>query len=442
MTAPMSHESTDHESPAPWRQAAPSALPELAAWPSARRAEALARLDETGLPHDRLEDWRHTSLEDFSGRWTDYLSRDRAPAAPPGEVSRGNNDEPGSIHVHVVDGEVQTLPVATTATLSISSLRSLKGALPSGVAELIRKSGAVPPDRLADLNTALLSDVVVVSTAADAVIDTPVHLHLEGGEQPMLAQPRVLVDVANGSQLTLVIEHTGRAGTLANAVTEGWVGKGGRLTLIRIQALPDDGMLTETTRIELAESATAAITSVDLGGLLARQTLNVLLAGRDASSTIDGMFLADGRRHIDNVTSLEHRAPATTSRENFRGIADGEWHGVFNGKIIVQPGAAGSSAALTNRNLLLAKTAEIDTKPELEIHVDDVRCSHGATTGQLDANALFYLQSRGLDAAVARRVLMTAFLHESLAGITQPALRSRLEAQLDARLGASAGVSG
>ena len=132
--------------------------------------------------------------------------------------------------------------------------------------------------------------------------------------------------------------------------------------------------------------------------------------------------------------------PRTTSRETFRGIADGCGHGVFNGKIIGLAGAAGSNAALTNRNLLLAATAEIDTKPELEIYVDDVRCSHGATTGQLDMNALFYLRSRGLDPGAARRVLTAAFLRESLSGIAVPELRTWLEAQLEARLGGDIGI--
>jgi len=227
-----------------------------------------------------------------------------------------------------------------------------------------------------------------------------------------------------------------------NAVNQIWLGSGSQLTLIRVQDLPDDGMLTETTRVELAGSASLQVTSVDLGGQLCRQAITVLLAGAGAAASVDGMFLADGQRHIDNCTRLEHQAPRTTSRETFRGIADDHGHGVFNGKIIVQPGAAGSNASLTNRNLLLKTTAEIDTKPELEIYVDDVRCSHGATTGQLDANALFYLRSRGLDPAAARQVLTAAFLRESLASIALPELRARLEARLQARLGGDLAIAG
>ena len=247
--------------------------------------------------------------------------------------------------------------------------------------------------------------------------------------------------MARDSRITLTIEHSGAAGSLANAVTQAWVGDGSHLSLIRVQCLPDDGMITDTSRLELGAGATASITSVDLGALLSRQSMTVALAGAGASATIDGLFLADGIRHIDNRTRLEHQAPATTSRESFRGLADGRGRGVFNGKIIVMPGAAGSNAALSNRNLLLATTAEIDTKPELEIYVDDVRCSHGATTGQLDSDALFYLRSRGLDPAAARQVLTAAFLREGLGGIVIPELRTRLEDLLQKKLGGSLAIS-
>jgi Fe-S cluster assembly protein SufD len=258
----------------------------------------------------------------------------------------------------------------------------------------------------------------------------------------MFSHPRLIVDVAPGSQITLSIEYTGAGGALANAVTQVCLGRDSKLNLIRVQALPDDGMLTETTRIEVADSASVMVTSVDLGSQLSRQALTILLAGTGASATVHGLFLADRHRHIDNRTRIEHQAPRTTSREFFRGIADDHGHGIFNGKIIVMPGAAGSTAALTNRNLLLTTTAEIDTKPELEIYVDDVRCSHGATTGQLDANALFYLRSRGLDPAAARQVLTAAFLREGLSGIAVPELRTRVEnlllAQLQALVGSNA----
>jgi Fe-S cluster assembly protein SufD len=434
---------------APWRAAAAlardtKALPD---WPAERRASALARLDSTGLPDASDEDWRYTSLTAYGQRWSAYLAAAAQPAGTSGPAAAhgqpGAEAHPGTVTVRVIDGVLGTQAGAIPPGLFVGSLRQLPPALRVRAGNLLRQSEGVPPEILVDLNSALVRDVLLIATDAGTGRD-PVHVQVQllGSGSPAFSQPRILVDVAPDSRLTLSIEHSGTDGTLANAVTQAWVGRGGHLDLIRAQCLPDDGMLTDTSRIELGEGASASITSVDLGGLLSRQSMTVVLGGTGASATVDGLFLANGTRHIDNRTRLEHRAPATTSRESFRGLADGHGHGIFNGKIIVLPGAAGSNAALTNRNLLLATTAEIDTKPELEIHVDDVRCSHGATTGQLDANALFYLRSRGLDPAAARQVLTGAFLREALGGIAVTGLRARLEARLQEKLGGSLAVTG
>ncbi len=434
---------------APWRAAAALAResqPALMDWPADRRAAALARLDASGLPDGSDEEWRYTSLAAYGQRWSAYLAAAGQPASPATPAAAAIHPDaaaqPGTVRVQVVDGVLGGPPAATPPGLFIGSLRDLPPALRARAGNLLRQSDGVPPETLVDLNSALVADVLLIATDAGSNLDgTPVHVDLRGSGSPAFGQPRILVDVARDSRLTLGIEFTGTDGTLANAVTQAWIADGGHLDLVRAQCLPDDGMLTDTSRIELAAGASAKITSVDLGGQLNRQSMTVVLAGAGAAVTLDGLFLADGRRHIDSRTRLEHRAPLTTSRESFRGLADGHGRGVFNGKIIVMPGAAGSNAALSNRNLLLAATAEIDTKPELEIHVDDVRCSHGATTGQLDANALFYLRSRGLDPAMARQVLTGAFLREALGGIAPPALRARLEDRLREKLGGLASAS-
>jgi len=407
-------------------------------WLTDRRVAALARLQESGLPDASLEDWRYTSLTRYLQRWKDYL----AAAVPTGIADGADAPLPMSgprvaanmFAVEVVNGSLCAPLAGTPPGLTIRSLQQLTPESRIRVESLLREFERSPPDSLIDLNTTLLGDVLLIATDPGSCVNLPIQLHLHCTGGPAFSQPRLLVDVAPGSQVTLSLEHTGDGGALVNAVIQVSLGRDSELNLIRVQSLPDDGMLTETIRIEVGESASVTVTSVDLGSELSRQAMTVMLAGTGASATVHGLFLADGHRHIDNLTRLEHRAPLTTSKESFRGIADDHGHGVFNGKIIVQPGAAGSNAALTNRNLLLTATAEIDTKPELEIYVDDVHCSHGATTGQLDANALFYLRSRGLDPAAARQVLTTAFLRESLNGIAVPELRTRLEAQLQARL--------
>lgn len=406
-------------------------------WLAGRQAAALARVMQSGLPDTSEEDWRYTSLAGYSRRWAEYLSapghaaRSEAIAPPvPRTAAAGSG-----ITVNIVDGVLRSAPSGTAPGLTIESLRQLTPALQIRAESLLPEADSTAPDKLVDLNTALLGDAILIATDPGGCPPEPIHVRLRGETVRALGQPRLLVDVASDSSLTLILEHTGASGALVNAVNQIRLGRGSRLNLIRVQTLPDDGMLLETTELELGESASVTVTSVDLGSRLCRQAITVLLAGTGADATVNGTFLADGQREIANHTRLVHQAPGTTSREFFRGIADGHGRGVFNGKIVVQPGAAGSNAALTSRNLLLATTAEIDTKPELEIYVDDVRCSHGATTGQLDAGALFYLRSRGLDPAVARQLLTSAFLREGLSGIAIPELRVRLDELLQARLG-------
>lgn len=435
-TATQQADATGVSSLAPWQVAAGQTrhgTPGLD-WLAERQAAALVRLAQSGLPSADEEDWRNTSLASYTRRWSEYQSAPR-PATVPGSPEASPASAAGAgITVNIVDGLLRSLPARPGPGLTIQSLRQLTPALRSRVESLLQKPDTATPDKLVDLNTALLADATLIATEPGGRPPEPVYVRLRDEGAQAFGQPRLLVDLAPDSHLTLILEYGGGAGALVNAVNQIRLGTGSQLHLIRVQALPDDGMLLETTELVLGESAAVTVTSVDLGGQLSRQALTVILAGARADATVNGLFLADGHRHIDNQTRLLHQAPGTTSREFFRGIADGHGRGVFNGKIVVLPGAAGSNAALTNRNLLLAATAEIDTKPELEIYVDDVRCSHGATTGQLDANALFYLRSRGLDPAVARQVLTSAFLREGLNGIAIPELQARLDAQLQARL--------
>lgn len=410
-------------------------------WLSHRRTTALARIEASGLPTTDHEDWRHTSLASYRERWAGYLTM----APDSGAVQKPALPLPGisaSYVVNIIDGVVSAPPAGGQPGLMVCSLRHPTPELRQRAEGLLDQTDLWPTDSLQDLNMALLTDAILITTDPGSCPTRPVHIRLQAGAIPALSQPRILVDLGPDSRLTLILEHSGTSGALVNAVSCLWLGRGSQLEFVRVQILPDDAMLTETTCISLGESAGVTATSVDLGGRLSRQALTILLAGAGSSANVHGMFLADGTRHIDNRTRLEHQAPRTTSRENFRGIADGRGHGIFNGKIVVLPGAAGSNAALTNRNLLLAATAEIDTKPELEIYVDDVRCSHGATIGQLDMNALFYLRSRGLDPVAARQVLTAAFLREGLSGLAVPELRTRLEAQLQARLGGDLGIEG
>ncbi|MEZ5561887.1 MAG: Fe-S cluster assembly protein SufD [Gammaproteobacteria bacterium] len=419
-----------------WRDACQrnrDAIPQLA-WLADLRDSALGVLTDRGLPDSNQEDWRYTSLADYFQRAAGTAGT-LVPDSTPGDQVQLILRDGRALDPTAGDGG---LP----AGIEMHNLRNLSPELRTRAARLlVSRNSASESPALAALNLALLSDGWYLrSTSTGAETPPPVHLRITGSSTGM-AQPRLLVELAPGSRLNLVIEHQGPTGALANVVTQICCGAGSRLELLRIQDLPADGHLTETTHIELGQDATLRATSLDFGGQLVRQDLSVAMSGSGASADIHGAFLVDGRRHIDNHTTVDHRAPDTSSREIFHGLATGHGRGVFNGRIVVQPGAVRTASALNSRNLLLTNTAEIDTKPELEIFTDDVRCSHGATTGQLDANALFYLRSRGLNPEEARQALITAFLHATLALVSPEDLGVRIAARLQTRLAALDGAS-
>jgi len=429
-----------------WREACQrnrDAIPQLA-WLAALRDSAIGSLTERGLPDSEQEQWRYTSLTDYIQRGAAYLVDEAAAAAATNMPSA--EDTLGEPQLVLRDGILQRSisgALALPSGVEAHSLREIDPELRVRALALLTGNKVMDDAHaLAALNLALLSDGIYLrSTAATDTTPPPLYLQLSSSGTAM-AQPRLLIELAPGSRLSVIIEHRGAADAVANAVTQIRCGAGSHLDLLRIQDLPADALLTETTHIELDRDATLSATSLDFGGQLVRQDLSVTLNGPGATANIHGAFVVDGHRHIDNHTTVDHRAPDTHSREIFHGLAAGHGRGVFNGRIVVQPGAVRTASALNSRNLLLASTAEIDTKPELEIFTDDVRCSHGATTGQLDANSLFYLRTRGLGPEEARQALITAFLHATLALIRPEELAMCVAVRLQSRLEALDGAAG
>jgi Fe-S cluster assembly protein SufD len=275
------------------------------------------------------------------------------------------------------------------------------------------------------------------------VIALPIHLlFLSTGKAPGVRFPRVLVLARAGSEATLVETYVGAgpAASLTCAVTEIVVEENAALRRYKLQDEAESAFHVSALAARLARNGRFHDLSFSLGALLSRHDLTVTLDAEGGETSLDGLFFADGDRHTDTHTVIDHARPHGTSRQTYKGIVDGRGRGVFTGRVIVRKDAQKTDAAQTNQNLLLSKESLVHGAPQLEILADDVKCRHGATTGQLDEAAVFYLRSRGLSEGAARGLLSAAFAGDLIHHISVPALRERVSARLLSRLPGAAQV--
>lgn len=392
----------------------------------ALRAAAMARFTELGLPGAREEAWKYTNLRRLE-------SRKFVPTVAPQDTTA----LPAALVAHRIVLSNGVAPAELPATLAGFAVQSLVSA-GANVQEdqLLRPIAGLGTERFAALNAALSTSPLLLTMAADAHSADVLELSLHtSGTGSTLANPRIAVRMGPHSRGRLLIDHTDDGSEhFANAVLDVELATGAELTVYRLQREGDKTFHIERIEARVADGARFVLRDSQLGSSLTRLDLHVSLDGRASSTELTGVFLADGSRHLDTHVLVEHRAIETTSLQDYRGIAANKGRGVFNGKSIVHEGAQKSNARQVNRNLLLTPGAEIDTKPDLEIYADDVQCSHGATTGQLDQNALFYLRSRGLDESAARSALTRAFAGAVLSKVDEPALAQHVQNELDRRL--------
>jgi Fe-S cluster assembly protein SufD len=275
------------------------------------------------------------------------------------------------------------------------------------------------------LNTAFLDELTVIQVPRGAVIEQPIEIAYEAPDG-VAAHPRVLIVVGAAAQCSIVETYKGRGSYFTNAVTEIVAGEGAVVDHYKVQQESRDAYHVGSHWISLGRSANFTSHSIALGGALVRNDVNVTLSeGTDA--TLNGLYIVNGTQHVDNHTAIDHAKPHGTSRELYKGILDARASAVFNGRILVRKDAQKTDSKQTNKNLVLSDEAVIDTKPELQIFADDVRCTHGATIGQLDAEAMFYMQSRGIGKSDARSLLTYAFAEDIVDRIRIEHLRKSLE---------------
>ena len=307
-------------------------------------------------------------------------------------------------------------------------------------AEIRQHLGSLAPmqdDGFTALNTAFLSDVAVVRIPDGSEEPVAVHVNHNGlpnlDDQRYARHPRTLILAGRNANLTVVETYTGPKGPryFTNAVTEIVVGEGARVDHYRLLDESPEAFHVGTTRVSQQRDSSFNSASFALGTTLARNDFAVTLEGPGAYCSLNGLYYTGQGQHIDNLISIDHAEPHCTSRLNYKGILDGNSRAVFGGEVMVRRNAQKSDARQTDKNLLLSEDAEVDSKPSLMIYADDVQCAHGATAGQIDAQTLFYLRSRGLDLETASRMLVQAFAREIVDTVRPETLRNYLESMFD-----------
>ena len=408
-------------------------LLESSAWPGA--AEALARVHELPIPDRRTEAWKYTRVAKlFTGNYVAPVAPDavQLPARLPFPATR----------VVFVNGFFR-------ADLS-DDLKTHKGIVIDGITNHLghgplraNYGQAAPLDgRLfTAMNAAAPTDGLLILATKGAKADRPVHIlritAAAEGAPPMLIQPRDLLMLQAGAELEVIDEHIAvghAAGSLVNSVRESIVGEGAGLTLHLLQNEADGPADISLDGIRVAAKGRFSVDTTTLHGPLVRNDLRVELDGPGAHGELNGVYLLDGRSHCDNHTYIGHNVPDCTSDELYKGVVAGKATGVFNGKVYVRQDAQRTLAYQRNANILQSDDARIYSKPELEIYADDVKCSHGCTMGRLDEQAVFYLRSRGISEAEARRMMAHAFIAEVMDRIADGPWRAHLAGMIDAKL--------
>jgi Fe-S cluster assembly protein SufD len=368
------------------------------------RSDAWQRFEAYGLPTRRNEDWHYT---DLSGLATQRF-------AGTGSLPRLAAALPGFEAVRFVDGYRLDAPPAAAQT------------------------AALIDDGITAMNAALATDGLDLDLRQSP--ERPLQIIVWAGAAPM-SHLRHRIRLARGVEATILLDiRSADAETLSTQVAEIEVGAGARLRLIRIQDCGAHGVELSRTEVTVRRDAAFEYVGLDLGGRLARHDLNVRLSEPGAQTELSGVYAPAGRTHADTHTRILHLAPHCRSRELFRGLVMDEARAIFNGKIVVARNAQKTDSEQHVASLLLSPKAEVDAKPELEIYADDVKCAHGATCGQLDGSAIYYLRSRGLDLATARNLLMFTFAREALSKAPGETLQRELQQRLLARLPGSGGL--
>jgi len=402
-------------------------------WLGQARDSAMAQFERLGFPTAKIEQWRFTSVAPIAER-TFVLAKDGVAAKPHTAALSAP-----IAHAVCVNGkfvpqlsDLGKLPKG----VQLLSLDAAIASQPTLIEPYLAKLSLTETNSFTSLNTAFLRDGVVLLIPAHAVVEQPIEITFASASEGTgsVSHPRVLVVAGEASQATVFERYVGTGAAFTNAVGEIWLGANAVVDHYKLQEEPAETFHIASLFLHCARSGTFSSHSLTFGGRIARNDVVATLAGEGIDCTLNGLYVGRGTQLIDNHTTIDHAMPHCGSHEIYKGILGDQSRAVFNGKIIVRPDAQKTDAKQTNKALLLSDEANINSKPELEIFANDVKCTHGAAIGQLDDAAMFYLRSRGLGVTESRAMLVHAFAGDILNRVKIAPVREYLEGILTARL--------
>ena len=410
------------------------------AWLADSRNEALKQFSELGFPAARHEDWKYTNIRPIEKR--KFRPAEAASHDIDGDTLKTFLCDDMACHLLVfVDGRFSAELSNTGELPDGVRVKNLATALTEDTDTIKTHLGSAADtsrNGFAAMNMAFMSDGAFIEIDKNTQVDLPIHLMFlsSGQQEEITSQTRILILAGEGSQASIIESYNAQHNNVYfnNVTTEVKLGANATVEHYKVQQESNKAFHIATLQVDQQRDSTFTSHSVSLGAQLARTDINAWMGDEGATCNLYGLYLTEGRQHCDFHTRIDHARPHCSSNESYKGILDGHSRAVFNGQVHVHPDAQKSDAQQENKNLLLSKDAEVDTKPQLEIYADDVTASHGATVGQLDQNMMFYLQSRGIDHNAAHALLVYGFAHSIIEQMSLEPLRKHLETALINRI--------
>lgn len=409
-------------------------------WMDGVREQAIETFDRVGFPKKKDEEWRFTNLSPvLSADYKLFPAEDEIPVRIE-DLKKYFVSNIDSYNIVFINGIYNSFLSSTThgeADICVLSC-AMEKTVHQPVIENFYNKIAPKDESFTALNTAFSHDGAYIFVPEKTILSKPIQLMFfsTAKEQEVMYHPRNLIVIENNSQAQIIERHQtlNNKSNLTNVVTEISVGKNSEIDYYKIQNDTIEASLIDNTYISQERDSTASVHTFSFGGKLTRNNLNFTQNGVNSNSILNGITIISGDQHVDHHTWVDHLAPHCDSHELYKGIYDGNSHGVFNGKIFVHKDAQKLNSFQQNNNVLLNDKAEIDTKPQLEIFADDVKCSHGCTVGQLDENAMFYMQQRGIPKKEAKALLLYAFAAEVLEHVQIPQIKNRITTLIASKL--------